>query len=139
MSFFLDPTISAALEQKIKQKQHQQKMVSSYLFVRLSGVSIYWAFAIAFIGHHSYLPCATVCSCVLPYAPGCSCVLLCIGYASESASFRKYFSTLYDPLCLIDSFILWVLNAISSNPPECPIIYIVRLWIGISMSYCLLF
>ena len=78
-----------------------------------------------------------VSSRALPYAPGCSCVFPCMCYASESASVGNYLSIPCDPLRSLDLFILCVLNAISSKLTECPIIYIVSLFIGILMPYYL--
>ena len=79
--------------------------------------SVVVALAIAFIGHYSYFPCA----------PRRSCVFSCIGCASESAYVGDYSSIPCDPLRSLYSFILCVLNAISSKPPECTIIFIVSL------------
>ena len=82
----------------------------------------------------------TICTFhVLPCSPGRYCVFPCIGYESESASVGYYSSIPCDPLHPLDSFIFCILSVISSKPPECPIIYIVILWIGIWMPYDLLF
>ena len=98
--------------------------------MRLSGVNIYWE--LAFIGSWQY-PLLDIIrtSRAIPCAPRRSCVFPCIGCASESAYVGDYSSIPCDPLRSLYSFILCVLNAISSKPPECTIIFIVSLWIGI--------
>ena len=94
----------------------------------------------AFVGHYNVFPLR---SRALLCVPGSSCVFPCVIYASELESVGHYLSSLWpwigiccrwpNPLhsqCYnLESSYKWAL--------ECPIIYIVSMWMGIWMPYYL--